>query len=102
MEWLKGNIELRDTPGMDDSTQNGLLEKISLNALVDTDLCVLVYDACQFFSAKEREITMKAQEQLGGNIVFAVNRTNLLHSVEDLNQVEKTAKTVFAIWATIW
>ena len=95
VEWLKGNIELRDTPGMDDSTQNGLLEKISLNALVDTDLCVLVYDACQFFSAKEREITMKAQEQLGGNIVFAVNRTNLLHSVEDLNQVEKTAKTVF-------
>lgn len=96
VDWLKGNIELRDTPGMDDSAQNGLLEKIALNALVDTDLCVLVYDACQFISAKEREITMKAQEQLGGNIVFAVNRTNLLNSIEGLNQVEKMAKTVFS------
>lgn len=95
VDWLKGNVELRDTPGMDDSAQNGLLEAIALNALKDTDLCVLVYDAYQFFSAKEREITQKAQEQLGGNIVFAVNRTNLLNSIEGLNQVEKTAKTVF-------
>lgn len=96
VDWLKGNIELRDTPGMDDSAQNGLLEAIALNALKDTDLCVLVYDAYQFISAKEREITQKAQEQLGGNIVFAVNRTNLINSIEGLNQVEKAAKTVFS------
>lgn len=96
VDWLKGNVELRDTPGMDDSAQNGLLEKIALNALKDTDLCVLVYDAYQFVSAKEREIMKKAQEQLGGNVVFAVNRINLLHSIEGLNQVEKVAQTVFS------
>lgn len=96
VDWLKGNIELHDTPGMDDSAQNGLLEKIAQNALKDTDLCVFVYDACQFISARESEITQKVQTQLGGNVVFAVNRINLLNSIDGLNQVENMAKTVFS------
>lgn len=94
VDWLKGNIELRDTPGMNDSAQNGLLEEIALNALTDSDLCVFVYDAGQFISGRERELTKQVQARLGGNIVFAINRTNMLNSVEGLNQVEKTARTV--------
>lgn len=94
VDWLKGNIELRDTPGMNDSAQNGLLEKVALNALKDSDLCVFVYDAGQFISGRERELTKLVQKQLGGNIVFAINRTNMLNSIEGLNQVEKTAHTV--------
>lgn len=94
VEWLKGNIELRDTPGMDDSAQNGALEKVALNAIIDTDLCVFVYDASQFISGRELKLTEEIHRKLGGNIVFAINRTNSLNSVEGLNQVENMAKHV--------
>lgn len=93
--WLNNHIELRDTPGMDDSSQNGRLETIALNALSDTDLCVCVYDAGAMFSEKERTRTQHIHHMMSGNIVYAVNCTNRLNSLESVNQVEKLSKNFF-------
>lgn len=93
--WLKNNIELRDTPGMDDSSQNGKLEKIALNALKDTDLCVCVYDACTMISEKERSRTQRIYSMMSGNLIYAVNCTNRLNSLESLNDVKKIADNFF-------
>ena len=93
--WLKNNIELRDTPGMDDSSQEGKLETIALNALKDTDLCICVYDASTMISEKERARTQKIHKMMLGNIVYAVNCTNRLNSLESVNQVEKLANNFF-------
>ena len=94
--WLAKNVELRDTPGMDDSAYDGALENIALSSLKDTDLCVFVYDASQFLSAKERERVNKAHELLGGNVVYVVNCTNRLNSKDDVSHVKKSAKQFFS------
>jgi len=93
--WIKGNIELRDTPGMDDSSQDGKLETIALNALKDTDLCVCVYDASTMISEKERARTQRIHKMMSGNVVYAVNCTNRLNSIESVNQVETLSKNFF-------
>lgn len=93
--WIKGNIELRDTPGMDDSSQDGKLETIALNALRDTDLCICVYDASTMISEKERERTQAIHKMMSGNLVYAVNCTNRLNSIESVNQVEQLAESFF-------
>lgn len=93
--WINGNIELRDTPGMDDSSQDGKLETIALNALKDTDFCVCVYDASTMISERERARTQKIHKMMSGNLVYAVNCTNRLNSIESVNQVERLAKNFF-------
>lgn len=93
--WLKNNIELRDTPGMDDSSQDGKLEAIALNALNDTDLCICVYDASTMISEKERTRTQKIHSMMSSNVVYVVNCTNRLNSIESVHQVENLANNFF-------
>lgn len=93
--WLSYDVELRDTPGMDDSAQNGLLEKIAMNALKDTDLCICVFDASAMISAKERERTRNIHERMAGNVIYAVNCTNRLNSMKQLQEVENICRTFF-------
>lgn len=93
--WLSRDVELRDAPGMDDSSQNGLLETVAMRSLADTDLCVCVYDAGAFPSGKERERTQDIYKALNGDVVYVVNCTNHLNSLEGLNLVENTAKHIF-------
>lgn len=93
--WLQEDIELRDTPGMDDSSQDGMLEAVALNALNDTDLCVCVYDAGAMISGAEKERTWKIHKRMGGNVVYAVNCTNRLNSIEHLNEVENLCQNFF-------
>lgn len=93
--WLRKDIELRDTPGMDDSSQEGMLETVTLNALNDTDLCVCVYDAGSMVSGAEKERTWKIHKRVGGNVVYAVNCTNRLNSIERLNEVDKLCRSFF-------
>lgn len=93
--WLSYGVELRDTPGMDDSAQNGYLETIAMNALKDTDLCICVYDASSMISGKERERTRFIHESMGGNAVHIVNRINLLNNKTQLQEIEQLSKTFF-------
>lgn len=93
--WLWEDIELRDTPGMDDSSQEGMLETVALNALNDTDLCVCVYDAGAMISGAEKERTWKIHKRMGGNVVYAVNCTNRLNSIERVDEVDKLCRSFF-------
>lgn len=93
--WLSRDVELRDTPGMDDSAQNGLLEKIALNALTDTDLCICVFDASAMISAKERERTRRIHSRMAGNVVYAINCTNRLNSMKQLQEVDDLCNRFF-------
>ena len=93
--WLSYGVELRDTPGMDDSAQRGNLETIAMNALEDTDLCICVYDASSMISGKERERTRFIHESMGGNVVHIVNRINLLNSKAQLQEIEQLSKSFF-------
>lgn len=93
--WLLDDIELRDTPGMDDSSQDGMLEMVALNALNDTDLCICVYDAGAMISGAEKERTWKIHKRMGGDVVYAVNCTNRLNSIERVNEVDKLCQSFF-------
>lgn len=96
ISWLPNDVVLVDTPGMDDSAQNGALEKIALDALDNTDLCVCVFDAGSFLSGKERPRTKEIHQKLGGNVVYAVNCINRLNSAENMQLVEDQAKLFFS------
>lgn len=93
--WLSPRVEIRDTPGMFDSAQDGILEEVTMRSLQDTDMCVLVYDAQQFLDASERERTKTIREMMGGNVVYAVNRINLLSSQNNYDHVKKQAESYF-------
>ena len=94
--WLAPDVELRDTPGLEDSAQDGALEAVTLAALKDTDFCICVYDASSIFSSRERERTKAFNELLGGNVAYVVNCINRLNSKEGYDLVEKTAKKFFS------
>ena len=93
--WLSDHVEIRDTPGMDDSAQDGILEEVAMRSLRDTDLCVCVYDAQQFLSGREREFTKRIREMLAENTVFAINRINLINSKENFEYIKKQAIAYF-------
>lgn len=95
VKWLKKDIELRDTPGLDDSAMSGVLEHITMQAVAESDLCVLVYDSSSFVSSHEVENTQAIHKLLGGNVVFAVNKTNLLNEQREIEQVAASVKKRF-------
>lgn len=95
VDWLPPKVELLDTPGLNDGAADGMLEKITLQAIAGADMCIGVYDASSFISEGERSITREVQRLLGGNLVFAVNRTNCLNSMEGFANVESLAESEF-------
>ena len=96
ISWLPEDVVLVDTPGMDDSAQNGALEEVTMDTIDNTDFCVCVYDADAFLSEKERPRTKKIHEQLGGNVIYAVNCVNKLNSPENWRLVEEQAAMFFS------
>ena len=95
--WLPPYVELRDTPGTSDTL---VLERMAAYALEDTDLCVCVYDAGAMLSEAERASTAGLHRELGGNLAFAVNRTNLLNSPERLREVEALSDAFFGSYGS--
>lgn len=92
--WFSNDVELWDTPGIGDSAQEGRLEQITLDALKKTDLCIMVFDASAVFSQKEKKYIAYVNQIMGGNVVYAVNKTNLLHSLEQLEDVERICQHI--------
>lgn len=95
VRWLKKDVELRDTPGLDDSAMGGYLEHLAMHAIEESDLCIYVYDSASFVSAREVSNTLAVQEHLGGNIVLAVNRINLLNEESEIQEVSQKVKRKF-------
>lgn len=89
ISWLPHRVELRDTPGTSDRL---FLEQMTAAALEDTDLYICIYDAAATLSEAERAETRRLYKQLGGNLVYAVNRTNPLNSLERVKEVERLCR----------
>lgn len=83
-----GEIEFWDTPGLEDAAE---LTEITMHALERCDLAILVFDANKFGSWHEKMMLEKLQDLLGGNVVYVINRIDLLNSEEDLMYVKRSA-----------
>lgn len=85
----EGTVEFWDTPGLEDAP--GLTE-ITMQALDLCDLAILVFDANKFGSWYEKITLENLQELLGGNVVYVINRVDLLNTAEDLANVKRSAE----------
>ena len=76
------NVILTDTPGIDDLAE---LNEVSERVIKDTDFAIMVFDATRFIAAVERKFCTDLCEQLGGNIIFVINKTDNT-DMEDLRE----------------
>lgn len=80
---LPANLSLVDTPGIGEDER--LTERI-YRELERTDLAVVVLAADQVLSARDRQVAHHLHDLLQGNVVFVVNRLDLI-DVEDRAEV---------------
>jgi GTPase SAR1 family protein len=85
---FKAGCWLVDTPGLMDSEE---LTTRTFAALERADLAVMVLSADKLLSAREREAIKRVQTLLNGNLVFVVNRLNLMGE-EEQAEVLDTAR----------
>lgn len=83
-----GEMEFWDTPGLEDTAE---LTEITMHALERCDLAILVFDANKFGSWCEKMTLENLQDLLGGNVVYVINRIDLLNSEEDFMHVKRSA-----------
>lgn len=83
-----GEVEIWDTPGLEDTPE---LTEITMQALEQCDLAILIFDANKFGSWCEKMTLEKLQDMLGGNVVYVINRIDLLNTAEDLAYVQRSA-----------
>lgn len=86
---MDGKVEFWDTPGLEDDEH---LTEITMNAIKKCDLAVLVMNAAQILSQKEKMFLYQMQEMLGGNVLVVINRWDMLRDDEKPG-VRKTAET---------
>jgi hypothetical protein len=78
-DFLKGRGVLVDSPGLMDN--QGLTER-TVRELENTDLAVMVLSADKLVSQVERQMAQHANLILGGNLVFIINRLDLIDDEE--------------------
>ena len=89
---IKERCQLVDTPGLLD---NPALTARTFAELDNTDLAVMVLAADKLVSQAEREAAHRAHRLLNGNLVFIVNRLDLVDD-ESREEVLDWAKTAFS------
>lgn len=86
---MNGKVEFWDTPGLEDDKR---LTEITLEAVKKCDLAVLVMNAAQILSQKEKLFLYQMQEILGGNVLVVINRWDMLRE-DEKPEIRKTAET---------
>lgn len=93
-EFLKDDIVIIDTPGMDDDKKEKL-DEITRTEIRNADFCVINYMCTKFGQASEREFLEEMQELTHGNFVSVLNCLNYLQQGEEqLEDLEKRAKYI--------
>ena len=82
--FLPGGIVLTDTPGIDDQEA---LNEIAESIIDETDLAVMICDATRFIGESERRFAAKLHNRLGGNVLFVINRVDLVEDIEELDAI---------------
>lgn len=81
---LKPGIVFVDTPGLDDDKQ---LSEITFREMQNADLAVIIYNATKFISMDEIKAASRLTELLGGNILFVINKMDMVRDRESLTEV---------------
>lgn len=81
----RGKVEFWDTPGLEDDEK---LTEITMEAVKECDIAVLVLDADRFASRHERAFLSAIQEFLGGNLIVVINRMDFICEEERSKFVE--------------
>lgn len=87
---VKNGCTLTDTPGLMD---NQSLTDRCYQELERSDLAVMILAADKLLSSYEKEAAKKVHDLLSGNIVFVVNRLDLLDDDRDREEITDWAKT---------
>lgn len=91
---LKADCWLVDTPGLIDSEE---LTTRTFAALERADLAVMVLSADRVLSVREREAIKRVQTLLNGNLVFVVNRLNLMGDEEQAEVLDTARHVLLAV-----
>lgn len=81
---LRQGIVLVDTPGLDDDKQ---LSEISFHEMQNADLAVIIYNATKFMSMDEKRAASRLADLLGGNVLFVINKMDMVKDRESLTDV---------------
>lgn len=93
-EFLKNDIEVIDTPGLDDDKRERL-DEITKQEIRNADFCVVNYMSTKFAQKSEREFLEEIQELTNGNFVSVLNCLNYLQQGEQqLADLEERARYV--------
>ena len=85
-DFLKGNIELFDTPGLDDSDCR--MSEITMSHLEHSDFIIFVVDAMQLRDLNE--LLMKYYKRLGKNVIFVANKMDAIEE-KDIQDIKELA-----------
>lgn len=92
--FLADNIEIIDTPGLDDDKRERL-DELTKQEIRNADFCIINYMCTKFAEKSEREFLEEIQALTNGNFVAVLNCLNYLQQGEQqLIDLEKRAKFV--------
>lgn len=92
--FLADNVEIIDTPGLDDDKRERL-DEITKQEIRNADFCIINYMCTKFAEKSEREFLDEIQALTNGNFVSVLNCLNYLQQGEQqLIDLEKRAKYV--------
>lgn len=92
--FLADNIEIIDTPGLDDDKRERL-DELTKQEIRNADFCIINYMCTKFAEKSEREFLEEIQALTNGNFVSVLNCLNYLQQGEQqLIDLEKRAKFV--------
>ena len=90
-DFLKSDIELFDTPGLDDTDES--MSQITINHLNHSDFIIFVIDALQLMDLKK--LLMKYYNRLGKNVIFVANKMDAIDESEQ-QDIKDLAKVYFS------
>lgn len=92
--FLQNQIEIIDTPGLNDDEQKRL-DEVTKREIRQADFCIINYVSNQFAGQDERAFLEEMQELTNGNFVSVLNCLNYLQQGErQLEDLETRAKQV--------
>ncbi len=90
-ELLKHRVELFDTPGLYDTLE---MDKITFGHMDKSDFIVFVIDALEL--QKIEDLIGRYYNYLGKNIVFVINKMDMIRKESDKKVIEELSKVYFA------
>lgn len=90
---LKNGVVLVDTPGIDDDEK---LTEISIRQLKRSSLCVILFTAERFNKMSDKQLYEYLNKEIAGNVVFVVNKCDLIHSPQEFQRLLDYEKAVLS------